>query len=87
MLVKLTHPLDLPKPIAVAINRASRKTIFISENSSDPRPRVTRPAPAGHATCARRSLTICRKKSGTIRLTLKYGENNKLRIDFLTSLI
>ena len=40
MLVKLTHPLDLPKPIAVAINRASRKTIFISENSSDPRPTV-----------------------------------------------
>ena len=58
MLVKLTHPLDLPKQIADAINRASLKSIFISENPSDPRPRVTRPAPAGHATCARGSRDL-----------------------------
>ena len=53
MLVKLTHPLDLPKQIADAINRASHKSIFVWEKASDPRPRVTRPAPAGHATTAR----------------------------------
>ena len=35
-----------------------------SEFVSDPRPRVTRPAPAGHATCARGSLTLCRSGTG-----------------------
>ena len=35
-----------------------------ARGSRDLRPRVTRPAPAGHATCARGSLAICRRKSG-----------------------
>ena len=30
-------------------------SVFMSEKASDPRPRVTRPAPAGHTTCARGS--------------------------------
>ena len=34
-----------------------------ARGSRDLRPRVTRPAPAGHATCARGSLALCRRKT------------------------
>ncbi len=34
---------------------ASAIPVFVEEIPSDPRPQVTRPAPAGHATRARRS--------------------------------
>ena len=34
------------------------KTNFCREIPSDPRPRVTRPAPAGHTTCARGSRDL-----------------------------
>ena len=37
---------------------ASAISVFVEENPSDPRPQVTRPAPAGHATRARGSLEI-----------------------------
>ena len=54
MLVKLTHPLDLSKQIADAINRANHKSIFSgrkpatrARGSRDLRPTVTRPAPDG----------------------------------------
>ena len=38
-----------------------------ARGSRDLRPRVTRPAPAGHATCARGSLALCREKTRTSR--------------------
>ena len=36
-----------------------------ARGSRDPRPQVTRPAPAGHATRGRGSLAICRSETGT----------------------
>ena len=38
-------------------------SVFLSEFVSDPRPRVTRPAPAGHATRGRGSLTFLERKT------------------------
>ena len=40
-----------------------RFPFFFSDFPSDPRPRVTRPAPAGHATCARGSLAMRRSET------------------------
>ena len=37
----------------------SEESVSVSEIVSDPRPRVTRPAGAGHTTCGRGSLTKC----------------------------
>ena len=78
MLVKLTHPLDLPKQIADAINRANHKSIFFWEKASDPRPRVTRPPPAGHATCARGSRDL--RPTVADYLPKKIG-NNKINAE------
>ena len=39
-------------------NRKSVISVSLRHFLSDPRPRVTRPAPAGHTTCARGSLTF-----------------------------
>ncbi|MCI7614936.1 MAG: hypothetical protein MSS61_06250, partial [Bacteroidales bacterium] len=39
-------------------NFSSQISVFISEKVSDPRPRVTRPAPAGRVTCARGSRDL-----------------------------
>ena len=48
-----------------------------ARGSHDLRPRVTRPAPAGHATCARGSLTLCR--SGTGNGPAKLGTSSTKR--------
>ena len=39
-------------------------SVFSRHIVSDPRARVTRPAGAGHTTCGRGSLTICRSETG-----------------------
>ncbi len=44
-----------------------RKPATRARGSRDLRPRVTRPAPAGHATRARGSLAMCREKTETTR--------------------
>ena len=48
-----------------------------ARGSHDLRPRVTRPAPAGHTTCARGSLTLCR--SGTGNGPAKLGTSSTKR--------
>ena len=44
--------------------QSQRKSATRARGSRDLRPRVTRPAGAGHATCGRGSLTMCRSETG-----------------------
>ena len=51
-----------------------------ARGSRDLRPRVTRPAPAGHTTCARGSLALCRRK--TERCRKKFPTSQIAHTDF-----
>ena len=62
-ILKLSKLLDLrffPK----IYDFLSEVSVSVSEIVSDPRPRVTRPAGAGHTTCGRGSLIMCRSETG-----------------------
>ena len=62
-ILKLSKLLDLrffPK----IYDFLSEESVSVSEIVSDPRPRVTRPAGAGHTTCGRGSLAMCRSETG-----------------------
>ena len=60
-------------------NFSSQISVFISEKVSDPRPRVTRPAPAGRVTCARGSRDLrARVADYVLMRNEKMGEKNRL---------
>ena len=51
----MSEKLRLRRPL---VRQNRQVSVSISEKVSDPRPRVTRPAPAGHTTCARGSRDL-----------------------------
>ena len=64
-------------------NRKSVISVSLRHFLSDPRPRVARPAPAGHTTCARGSLGISEKETETQDCEITFQDSDSSVILFL----